>query len=212
MMFADYGELLAPGAGLAQVNRMQRRQANGMFAYSTHASMLPALPGNFGAVNVQETEVGGGGTTPQGTTSTPVLVKSTTLPSTYTSLLKLSTATKQPASVPTSSTPPIAVFPAPAPQQPGPYQTGPVPPQQGPGPMTTAPASYPTQPAPGVDSFTFPPITVPSGTGEKIGTAASGSTSASMSPTTKKALMYGGIAAALLALGGGVFLYSRGRR
>jgi hypothetical protein len=89
MIFADMGENnTAPGVAPARNNR----QASGQIDYGQRAGLLPALPPNFAAVDVNHGELpsgggsGGGGQTPiRMPTRVALAVKSTLLPATMTS-------------------------------------------------------------------------------------------------------------------------------
>jgi hypothetical protein len=106
MIFADMGENnAAPGVAPARNNR----QASGQIDYGQRAGLLPALPPNFAAVDVNYGELGATAMTAPTTTITPtrvsLAVKSTLLPATMTTWT----------AIPVSQPPPPKTMTAPAP-------------------------------------------------------------------------------------------------
>jgi hypothetical protein len=119
MMFADFGEgRLAPG--VAQPSN--RRQANGLPAYGTAPGLLPALPPNFAAVNLDNLGDDVGLRMPR-PTSVIIPTRSTTLPASVQSLTALSTT--HDAKLATDRYPLIQTAPGPQPISPSVMPIGP---------------------------------------------------------------------------------------
>lgn len=123
MMFADFGEGRA-APGVAAPNNSMRRQANGLPAYGTGSKFLPALPGQYAAVEVGN--LGDDVSMPTQPMPTHVVMptRSTTLARSVIALTTLTTGANTKGQT-TTQLPSYQTFPSPPPQAPSSYPVGP---------------------------------------------------------------------------------------